>query len=37
MRELVEIPQYVKKKINFLPVKTMDDVIKIMFVNKTVG
>ena len=31
MRELVEIPSYVKKKIKFLPIKTMDDVVKIMF------
>ena len=31
MRELVEIPSYVKRKIKFLPVKTMDDVVKIMF------
>ena len=34
MRELVEIPSYVKRKIKFLPIKTMDDVVKIMFVNK---
>jgi ATP-dependent Lon protease len=31
MRELVEIPSYVKRKIKFLPIKTMDDVVKIMF------
>jgi ATP-dependent Lon protease len=31
MRELVEIPTYVKRKIKFLPIKTMDDVVKIMF------
>ena len=31
VRELVEIPSYVKSKIKFLPVKTMDDVVKIMF------
>jgi ATP-dependent Lon protease len=31
MRELVEIPPYVKRKIKFLPIKTMDDVVKIMF------
>jgi ATP-dependent Lon protease len=31
MRELAEIPQYVKNKIKFLPVKTMDDVVKIIF------
>jgi ATP-dependent Lon protease len=36
MRELVEIPSYVKKKIKFLPIKTMDDVVKIMFANKNV-
>jgi ATP-dependent Lon protease len=30
MRELIEIPQYVKRKIRFLPVKTMDEVVKIM-------
>jgi len=36
MRELVEIPSYVKRKIKFLPIKTMDDVVKIMFVNKNV-
>jgi ATP-dependent Lon protease len=29
--ELVEIPAYVKKKITFLPVKNMDDVINIVF------
>jgi len=33
MRELVEIPPYVKRKIKFLPIKTMDDVVKIMFEN----
>jgi len=32
MRELVEIPPYVKRRIKFLPVKTMDDVVKIMFI-----
>jgi ATP-dependent Lon protease len=31
MRELVEIPAYVKRKIKFLPIRTMDDVVKIMF------
>lgn len=31
MRELVEIPSYVKRKIKFLPIKNMDDVVKIMF------
>jgi ATP-dependent Lon protease len=31
MRELVEIPPYVKRRIKFLPVKTMDDVVKFMF------
>lgn len=31
MRELAEIPQYVKRKIKFLPVKTMDEVVKIIF------
>ncbi|OPY77848.1 MAG: Lon protease [Syntrophorhabdus sp. PtaU1.Bin153] len=31
MRELIEIPQYVKRKIKFLPVKTMDEVVRIMF------
>jgi len=31
MRELVEIPQYVKRKIKFLPVKNMDDVIALAF------
>ncbi len=34
MRELVEIPSYVKRKIKFLPIKTMDDVVKIMFADK---
>ncbi|NLW36906.1 MAG: endopeptidase La [Syntrophorhabdus aromaticivorans] len=31
MRELVEIPQYVKRKIKFLPARTMDEVVRIMF------
>jgi len=31
MRELVEIPQYVKRKIKFLPVRTMDEVVRTMF------
>jgi len=31
MRELVEIPGYVKRKIKFLPAKNMDDVIGIIF------
>ncbi|OPX97601.1 MAG: Lon protease [Syntrophorhabdus sp. PtaU1.Bin002] len=31
MRELVEIPQYVKRKIKFLAVRTMDEVVRIMF------
>ncbi|MDR2019098.1 MAG: endopeptidase La [Syntrophobacterales bacterium] len=30
-RDLSEIPHYVKKKLKFLPVKDMDDVIKILF------
>jgi ATP-dependent Lon protease len=31
VHELVEIPAYVKKKIKFLPVKNMNDVVKIVF------
>ena len=31
VHEMVEIPPYVKKQIKFLPVKTMDDVVKIVF------
>ncbi len=31
VHELVEIPPYVKKKISFLPVKSMDEVVKIVF------
>lgn len=31
MKELSEIPSYVRKRIRFLPVKNMDDVIKIVF------
>ena len=34
IHELVEIPQYVKKKITFLPVKKMDEVVKIIFGKK---
>jgi ATP-dependent Lon protease len=30
-RELDELPVYVKKKIRFVPVKDMDDVVKILF------
>ena len=30
-RELSEIPDYVKRKLKFLPVKNMDDVIRILF------
>jgi ATP-dependent Lon protease len=30
-RDLVEIPGYVKKKIKFLPVKTMDEVVGVVF------
>jgi ATP-dependent Lon protease len=33
-RELDELPVYVKKKIEFLPVKDMDDVVKILFAAK---
>lgn len=31
MKELVEIPGYVKKKIKFMPAKNMDDVVRIVF------
>jgi len=34
MRELVEIPGYVKKKIKFVPVKNMDEVVKAIFGEK---
>jgi ATP-dependent Lon protease len=34
VHELVEIPSYVKKKITFLPVKNMNDVVKIVFGKK---
>ncbi len=34
VHELVEIPAYVKKKITFLPVKNMDDVVGIIFSGK---
>ena len=34
VHELVEIPAYVKKKITFLPVKNMNDVVKIVFGKK---
>lgn len=34
VHELVEIPTYVKKKITFLPVKNMNDVVKIVFGKK---
>jgi ATP-dependent Lon protease len=34
IHELVEIPTYVKKKITFLPVKNMNDVVKIVFGKK---
>ncbi|OQC48030.1 MAG: Lon protease [Deltaproteobacteria bacterium ADurb.Bin026] len=29
--ELVEIPGYAKKKIKFMPVRNMDEVVKIVF------
>jgi len=31
MKELIEIPKYVKNKIKFIPVKNMDDVVKVFF------
>jgi len=34
VHELVEIPSYVKKKITFLPVKNMDEVVGILFGKK---
>lgn len=34
VHELVDIPPYVKKKIKFLPAKTMDDVVEIIFGKK---
>ncbi|MBA4390534.1 MAG: endopeptidase La [Syntrophus sp. (in: bacteria)] len=34
VHEMVEIPPYVKKQIKFLPVKTMDDVVRIVFGTK---
>ena len=34
VHELVEIPAYVKKKITFLPVKNMNDVVRIVFGKK---
>ena len=33
-KDLVEIPGYAKKKIKFMPVKNMDDVVKIVFGEK---
>jgi len=35
--ELVEIPKYVKKKIKFMPVKSMDEVVKIVFERDVKG
>jgi ATP-dependent Lon protease len=34
VHELVEIPSYVKKKITFLPVKNMDEVVEAIFGKK---
>src|SRR5512139_273460 len=35
-KDLIELPIYVRKKINFIPVKHMDEVLKIALVNKRV-
>jgi ATP-dependent Lon protease len=33
-KDLVDLPQYMRKKINFFPVKHMDEVLRIAFPNK---
>jgi len=35
-KDLIDLPLYVRKKINFIPVKHMDEVLRIALSNKRV-
>jgi ATP-dependent Lon protease len=33
-KDLIDLPRYIRKKVNFLPVKHMDEVMRIALANK---